>query len=208
MKGDNEMKLNTSKTFTLVLAAFLVLLSFESIQASSAALDSRTQNLAVQALSQKLQNDLANNSINVKLENAQRYNVSKSQIGIKGSGFCLLNADGEQLPINFDVKINTAKFVVSNVVYDFVEPKMNPLGASGAEDMLTKELLNKLSRDFKTTNIVISLDEVSGQDNLTPQNSISGAGEVRIGDFVWKKLEFNVSLEKGSISKINYKLED
>lgn len=202
------MKLNTSKTFTLVLAAFLVLLSFESIQASSAALDSRTQNLAVQALSQKLQNDLANNSINVKLENAQRYNVSKSQIGIKGSGFCLLNADGEQLPINFDVKINTAKFVVSNVVYDFVEPKMNPLGASGAEDMLTKELLNKLSRDFKTTNIVISLDEVSGQDNLTPQNSISGAGEVRIGDFVWKKLEFNVSLEKGSISKINYKLED
>lgn len=207
-KGDDEMKSNIFKSFTVLLAAILVLFSFEAIKASTRAVDLKTQSLAVKALSQKLQSDFANNAINVRFENAERYNVSKSQIGIKGTGICLLNAEGEQLPISFDVKINIAKFVVSNVAYDFVEPKMNLLGASGAEDMLTKDLLNKLSLDFKTTNIVISLDEVSGQDNLTPKNSITGAGEVRIGDFVWKKLEFNVSLDKGSIKKINYKLED
>ena len=202
------MKSNIFNSFTVLFAAILIFFNFETIEASAKALDLRTQSLAVKALSQKLQNDLSNNSVNVKFENAERYNVSKSQIGIKGTGICLLNANGEQLPISFDVKINTAKFVVSNVAYDFVEPKMNLLGASGAEDVLTKELLNKLSLDFKTTNIVISLDEFEGQNNLTAQNSITGAGEVRIGDFVWKKLEFNVSLDKGSIKKINYKLED
>lgn len=207
-KGDVEMKLNNFKIFTVVLATFLILLSFETIEASAKVLDSRTQNLAVKALSQKLQNDLANSAVNVKFENAERYSVSKSQIGIKGSAICLLDENGEQLPINFDVKINTARFVVSDVAYDFAEPKTTLLGASGADDLLTRELLNKLSRDFKTTNIVISLDEVAEQNNLAAHNSISGAGEVRIGDFVWKKLEFNVSLDKGSITKINYKLED
>ena len=165
----------------------------------------KNHQLVAQNLSQKLQDDLANQNVTVELKKVKEYKVSKSEIGLTGDAVCVLTDDNRQLPIRFDVKVKTADQKVSEVKYDFVESDYNP---TANEEILMKELMTRISRDYKTENIVIAIDSVENVEAAGGKKFL-GAGEVRVGDLIWNRIKFDVVLDAYTqkASKIVYKIE-
>jgi hypothetical protein len=186
------------KSFLLV--AFC-LFTVSNVFATSAS--EKNYQIVVKNLSQKLQNDLGNNNVRLKLTNVEEYKISKTEIGLTGSGDCIV-ANDNQMPIKFEVKLNTVNQSVSEIVYDFVE---NPAAyaPTSTEDVLMKELMKQIKNDYKTENIVIAIDAVEDVGS----EKFLGVGEVRIGDLMWNKIKFDVVLdaETKRANKIVYKLE-
>ncbi len=128
--------------------------------------------IVVKNLSKKLQNDLADQTVTVKLMNVEQYTISKNQIGIKGEGVCVSAAQNNQLPIKFDAKLDAAKQIVSDINYDFVDyaataPEFSP---TSTEELLMKELMKQISKDYKTDNIVIAIDDFEDVSKLTDKH--------------------------------------
>jgi uncharacterized protein (UPF0216 family) len=168
----------------------------------------KNYSLVTENLSKKLQNDLANDNVTVKLNNVAEYKISKNEIELKGDATCTLNEKDTQLPIQFEVKVNPLNQSVINIKYDFVDTAADYNSANN-EEFLMKELMKEISRDYKTENIVIAIDAVETIGNMNNEKKFLGAGEVRIGDMVWNKIKFNVVLnaQTQKASKIIYKLE-
>lgn len=166
----------------------------------------KNHQLVAENLSQKLQSDLANENVIVELKKVKEYKISKSEIGLTGDAVCVLRGDDQQLPIRFDVKVKTIDSSVSEINYDFVEAGFS---AAAGEEVLMKELMTRLSRDYKTGNIVIAIDSVENVEAATGEKKFLGAGEVRVGDLVWNRIKFDVVLdaETQKASKIVYKIE-
>ena len=194
-------QLNSFKFKSFLLAAFCLLFSTAAFAVSE-----QNHRLVAQNLSQKLQQDLASENVTVKLKNVEEYKVSKGEIGLTGDAVCVLADDNRRLPIRFNVKVKTAEQRVSDVKYDFVEADYNP---SAGEEVLMKELMTRLSRDYKTENIVIAIDSMENVEAAAGAKKFLGAGEVRVGDFVWSRIKFDVVLdaETKKASKIVYKIE-
>jgi len=165
----------------------------------------KNHQLVAQNLSQKLQDDLANQNVTVELKKVKEYKVSKSEIGLTGDAVCVLTDDNRQLPIRFDVKVKTADQKVSEVKYDFVEANSD---STANEEILMKELMTRISRDYKTENIVIAIDSVENVEAAGGKKFL-GAGEVRVGDLIWNRIKFDVVLDAYTqkASKIVYKIE-
>lgn len=177
------------KTKTQILTAIIFTLS-----AVSFAFADTPVNVAVKALSQKLRNDLAVENVNLKLGKVERQFVSKSEVRVTGAGVA------NNLPIKFDVKVNVVKQTPLNVEYNFVDTAI-PTAAADTEEVLTKNLLNKLNKDYKTENIVVSID---GFDATQANGAkiYKGTGDVRLG-FDWSKISFDVAVdEKTGTAKI------
>ncbi len=191
--------------FKSFLTLAFCLLASVSVFASAAS--EKNYQLVTKNLSKKLQSDLGNSNVKVKLTNVEEYKISKNEIGFTGSGTCILATDNE-MPIRFEVKLNTAKQSVSDVVYDFVENSAEYAPTSN-EDILMKELMKQIKNDYKTENIVIALDAVENVGNAGNGEKFLGIGEVRIGDLVWNKIKFDVVLnaETKKANKVVYKLE-
>jgi len=168
----------------------------------------KNYSLVTENLSKKLQNDLANDNVTVKLNNVAEYKISKNEIELKGDATCTLNENDAQLPIQFEVKVNPLNQSVIDVKYDFVEAVAGYNSANN-EEVLMKELMKEISRDYKTENIVIAIDAVETVGNTINEKKFLGVGEVRIGDMVWNKIKFDVVLnaQTQKASKIIYKVE-
>jgi hypothetical protein len=169
-----------------------------------------TYSIAARGLVKKMENDLVLNDIKVKFVKAERYAISKSQIGIRGEGSCQLGAEDNALPINFDVKINVNNRNIADVAYNFVEAEeageSNSLSEN--ETFVTRQLLEKIKADFKTENIVVAIDYLN--ENLNNgAKAFTGAGEVRLGDMVWKKISFEVAAESQNQNgaTVKYKIQ-
>jgi hypothetical protein len=145
------------------------------------------------ALADRLEKDLAVEKIEVKLSNVKNYYVSKTIVGVKG------RAMANRMPIEFDVKLNKSKLIPAVVEYNIVEP---PLAADLTENKLTREILGKLNRDLKTSNIVLAIDHFDNED----KTKIVGKGEVRIG-FEWKIIQFEVVEKKGKKTSAEVKYQ-
>jgi hypothetical protein len=186
--------------------SFLIIALCLVFSATVFAAGEKNHQLVAQNLSKKLQNDLANENVTVKLKKVEEYKVSKSEIGLSGDAVCVLTGENNQLPIRFDVKVKTADQSVSEVKYDFVEASYNP---TANEEILTKELMTRISRDYKTENIVIAIDSVENIEAAAGEKKFLGSGEVRVGDLVWNRIKFDVVLdaETQKASKIVYKIE-
>ena len=186
--------------------SFLVLALCLAFSTAAFAVNEKNHRLIAQNLSRKLQSDLANENVTVKLKKVEEYEVSKSEIGLTGDAVCIVTSDNRQLPIRFDIKVKTADQSVSDVKYDFVEADYNP---TASEEVLMKELMTRISRDYKTENIVIAIDAVENVETAAGEKKFLGVGEIRVGDLVWNRIKFDVVLdaETQKASKIVYKIE-
>ena len=203
-------KQNKLFAFKGLLLTIICLSVFSSIFAASKSNENKAYPSIVKNLSLKIQNDLADSSAVVKLTNVKEYKISKDKFGIKGDAICVLAAQNNQLPIQFDAKINSAEQTIADIDYVFVNSEVIPdFAPTSTEEILMKELMKQIGKDYKTDNIVIAIDGFEDVSKLTNQKEFTGVGEVRIGDFVWNKIKFDVVLndETQSSNKILYKVE-
>lgn len=195
--------------FKFSLLAVICFLAFSNVSFASVN-ENPAYSIVAKNLSLKLQNDLADSSAVVKLNNVKEYRISKNQFGIKGDGVCVLANKNNQLPIRFDAKLDAGKQIVSDIEYDFVNIENTPdFAPTSTEEILMKELMKQISKNYKTDNIVIAIDGFESISNLSNQKKFTGIGEVRIGDFVWNKIKFDLVLnsENNSANKVVYKIE-
>ena len=194
--------------FRSLLITFICFSAFSSVFASAD--KQQIQSLVVSNLQKKLKTDLANEAVSVKLNTLEEYKISKNKIGLKGNGFCLMCGENDSLPMTFDVKVNSKNFSVVEVQYDFAElTAASEYAPSSDEEILMKELMGKISRDYKTENVVIAIDGMENVSNVTNQKEFTGIGEVRIGTLVWNKIKFDVVVDKATnkATKVVYKVE-
>lgn len=64
------------------------------------------------------------------------------------------------------------------------------------EEVLMKELMKKISQDYKTTNITIAIDEFDKENIALDKQEFVGKGEVKIGEIEWNTINFDVVLDK------------
>lgn len=198
---NNQKKYLVNKVFVILVAG---LMTFSNAFAS----ENQHVSIVAETLSKKLQNDLAEKGIEVNLTNVREHKISQTEIKIEGDGVCLIKDKNDQLPLRFNAELNTSKQTISDIEYDFVEaaPAFAP---TSNEEILMQQLMKKISADYKTQNIVIAIDGYEDVSKLTSRKEFTGVGEVRIGDFTWNKIKFDVVLtpENAGASHIVYKLE-
>ncbi len=208
MKNQNGFgKLNILLVCLMALAAFSVQAKpGDSINANLKI--ERYKNVIVQKLTEKLRVDLADKTVDIRISDVQNNQNSKNQIDFNGTALAVVNDDKTSLPFEFTAKVNLNNQRVEDVSYKFVEAT-SEFAPSLAEDTLMKELMTEISKDYQTTNIVIALDGFETNKPTPNEVNYEGTGEVRIGDFEWRKIKFNVRLDSQSQSatKVSYELQ-
>jgi hypothetical protein len=77
------------------------------------------------------------------------------------------------------------------------------------EEILMKELMKKISQDYKTTNITIAIDGFEQERISIDKNEFKGKGEVKIGEVEWNTISFDVVLDEDkNPTKIEYKIQN
>jgi hypothetical protein len=189
--------------------SFLFLVVCLVFSSSALAIGENNHLLVTQNLSKKLQSDLADSGLTIKLNSLEEYEISGSEIGFKGSASCLLTKQYNQLPLEFEIKVNSASQNVLDIKYNFVEASADTYAPTSNEEILMKELMAKIRRDYKTENIVIAIDAVEEIRGAKDADKFLGIGEVKIGDMVWNKIRFDVVLDAKTreAKKIIYRVE-
>ena len=164
-----------------------------------------TSILVIQHLTKKLKTDLVQEKVTVKLGNIEQTAVSNNEIKLQGEATCVLSIEKTQLPITFEAKINLTRQSVDDIRYTFVESEYAP---SSEEEILLKELMKQISRDYKTQEIVIAIDSFESSASNENKIQYKGIGEVKIGEVGWSKINFDVILNSDkTATKIEYKLQ-
>ncbi len=200
-----KMRINKLHGFKFLLAALAVIFSFScfvTANTTSKANYARSNKIALQALSNKIKTDLGINDVNLKFEKVNQYSISKSKVGVKGNARYFINSEFVT-PLTFDVQVNTADFSVVNINYDFEDADDTIAVGSPVEENITQRLIKQIGNKFKTSNIVISIDNLE-----TVENQLKGTGEVRIGDFEWRRIEFDAVLNKKSVTSVKFKIQE
>jgi hypothetical protein len=170
-----------------------------------------TYSIAAKGLVKKMETDLVLTDIKVKFVKVERYAVSNRQVGIRGEGSCQLGAEDNALPINFDVKINVNNRNIADIAYNFVEAEdaSESNSLSENETYVTRQLLEKIKSDFKTENIVVAIDYLNDKNMENGAKAFTGAGEIRLGDMVWKKISFEIvgNTENQEGAQVKYKIQ-
>lgn len=165
---------------------------------------SRTSTLVVQNLTKILKTDLVQENIAVNLGNLEQTAISNNEVTLQGNATCVLPVENTQLPIMFEAKFNLAKQTIDDIKYTFVESEYTP---TSEEEILMKELMQQISRDYKTQDIVIALDNF--ESSVGNKLRYKGIGEVKIGDIQWSKIAFDVTLNSNkTAAKIEYKIKE
>ena len=156
-------------------------------------------------LSEKLKADLSDSNVKVKFGNVEENVIANNLIEIKGQAFCVLANENTQLPINFEAKVNPVRKVVADVQYKFVESDYAP---SADEEVLMRELMKQISRDYKTDQITIAIDGFETLGAANSQKNLKGNGEIKIGEVEWSKIKFDVMLNADKkATKITYDIK-
>jgi hypothetical protein len=199
------MRNNKLHGFNFLLGAISIVLSFSvfaTANTNSTANAARSSQIALEALSNKIKSDTGIKDVSLKFEKVNQYNVSKSAIGVKGNARYFINSEFVA-PLTFDVKVNTTDFSVANINYDFEDADDTVAVGSQIEENVTQKLLKQIGNQFKTANVVISIDNLE-----TQENQLKGTGEVRIGDFEWRRIEFDAALNKKGVAAVKYKIQE
>jgi hypothetical protein len=197
----------------IIWGSILSLFAFSAIFASNGndaaktnVSSSRTSTLVVQNLTQILKTDLVQEKVAVKLGNLEQTAISNNEVTLQGSAICLLPVENTQLPITFEAKFNLASQTVDDIQYTFVESEYAP---TSEEEILMRELMQKISRDYKTQEIVIALDNFETSASNGNRLQYKGIGEVKIGSVQWSKIDFDVTLNSNkTAAKIEYKIKE
>jgi hypothetical protein len=195
-------KLHGFNFLTAILATVLSFSGFAAANTASNANSARSSKIALEALSNKIKTDTGISDVSLKFDKVNQYNISKSTIGVKGSAKYFINSEFVA-PMTFDVKVNARDFSVVNVNYDFEDADDTVAVGSPVEENITQKLLKQIKNQHKTTNVVISIDNLE-----TLENQLKGTGEVRIGDFEWRRIEFDAALNKKGVGTVKYKIQE
>jgi hypothetical protein len=164
------------------------------MQANASVKTDRYKTALIQKLTEKLRVDLADRTVEVKLNDVRDHRISKSQIDFNGKALAVVIDDKTELPFQFTATVNPANQSIEDVSYQFVEAN-SIFAPAAAEDNLMKGLMRQISKDYNTTNIVIAIDGFDTTQRTAGETKYEGIGEVRIGDFEWRKIKFNVVLD-------------
>ncbi|HEY8558928.1 MAG TPA: hypothetical protein VIL74_00895 [Pyrinomonadaceae bacterium] len=189
-----------------IVIIVLALIAAFTMQANGSVKADRYQSAIVQKLTEKLRVDLADQSVEVKLNSVRDQEVSKTKLDFNGQALAVVINDKTELPFQFTAQVNLNNQSVENIDYRFIDAEFAP---SATEDNLMKELMTKIGKDFETTNIVISIDGFDSAPLTSFQTKYEGIGEVRIGDLEWRKIKFNVVLDSqnNTATKILYDVQ-
>ncbi|MGI9054260.1 MAG: hypothetical protein ACR2F2_00515 [Pyrinomonadaceae bacterium] len=161
--------------------------------------------LLEQNLSKRLKAELLTENVTIKFTKVQQNELSNSEIYLFGDGLAVLPAEKTELPIKFKAEVNPVEEVVSDVEYTFVESNY---ATATDEEILMKHLLQKIAADYKTENVVIAIDNFETEKTTDDQKEFKGIGEVRVGEFEWKRIDFDVVLNNDNqAAKVAYQLK-
>lgn len=191
-----------------ILIIVLALLAAAAIQANGSVKADRYRTAITQKLTEKLRVDLADQSVQVKLNSLGGKEVSKTLADFDGKALAVVINDKTALPFQFTAQVNLNDQNIENVEYKFVDAKAD-FAPAAAEDSLMKELMTRISKDYDTTNIVISIDGFDSAALTSSETKYEGIGEVRIGDFEWRKIKFDVVLDSqnNTATKVLYSVQ-
>lgn len=179
--------------FLVICLMTLTVFSVRAVPNDNLKID-RYQNALVQKLTEQLRVDLADQTVEIKLNSVKNNEVSKSRIDFDGNAFAVVKTDKTELPFQFTAKFNVNEQSVEDIDYQFVEA-ISEFAPAAAEESLMKELMAQISQDYQTTNIVIAIDRFETAQITANKAKYEGLGEVRIGDVEWRKIKFNVVLD-------------
>jgi hypothetical protein len=197
------------KSLTLVVTLFFSALNVSANTSDVAAvkgISQQTISVIAENLSKKLQTDLADNSVKVKINDIERQQLSKNIIDLKGTASCVVERENNQLPIRFEAKINPQTQQIADINYSFVE-ESSEFAPTTTEEVLMKELMKKVSKDYKTDSVVISIDGFEIVQTADGKE-YKGIGEIKIGEVEWSKINFDVVLGvENKPAKIKYDIK-
>lgn len=196
------------KKLNIIIIVLAVIAAFSTESNASVKAD-RYKNAIVQSLTEKLRVDLSDSNVRVKLSDVRDNEVAKNRIDFNGNAFAVVIDDKTELPLQFTAQVDVDRQKVEDVSYRFVETE-SEFAPTLAEDNLMKSLMTQISKDFDTTNIVISIDGFETAQLTANETKYQGIGEVRIGDFEWRRINFNVVLDSqnATATKILYEVQN
>ena len=174
--------------------------------AAAKGLSEQTMSAIASHLSKKLQTDLADSSVTVTISDIEKQQLANNLTDVKGTALCLLKSESNRLPIRFEAKINARTHNVADINYSFVEENAEFVPTS-TEQVLMKEIMKKVSTDYKTDSIVISIDDFEIVETANGK-AYKGVGEIKIGEVEWSKIDFDVMLDgENKPAKIKYDIK-
>ncbi len=207
MKG--QFRFFALKSFILaVLTLFISVAAFANNKDVASAKGVSEQTLAAIAgnLSKKLQADLADNSIKVKINDIEKQELSRTLADVKGTADCVVESENNRLPIRFEAKINSRTHSVAEINYSFVEENSD-YAPTTTEEILMQELMKKVSKDYKTDSVVIAIDGFEIVQTGEGKK-YKGNGEIKIGEVEWNKIDFDVVFgADNKAAKISYDIK-
>lgn len=206
----NNMRSNFRiETVFSLLLGLLLICPISATANDAARSEPKTRALIERDLSQKLKADLSASNLSVKFKTLEEAPLSNNVVEVKGDAFCVLPEDKTELPLKFEAKYDLRSQTVTDVSYSFVESAESSFAPSTEEEMLMKNLMKQIGADYKTDQITIAIDDF----NAAPQNggktAYQGAGEIKIGPFVWNKFDFNIVVnDDKTASEVKYKINE
>ncbi len=143
----------------------------------------------------KLRSDLVNPNIKFQIRNVETYEVVEDQIIMKGDGFCVLTQSNDKIPVKFKTVIDANTQQASKIEYSFTDfEERSNYSPNTDEDKLMTALMNKLSKDFSTQDVVIAIDDTEGVSRSNSSKAYTGSGEVKLKNGNCKKINCTVEL--------------
>ncbi len=194
--------------FTLNTLAITALFLLSAVTAAASGAEKRLENLVARELGAKLRAELAVENVAVKIRALNNRRTGAGEVDLSGQATAVVPQDNTELPLEFDAKVDLVRLDVARLDYQFVE-SLPDFAPSAVKENLMKELMTRFSEDYKTTNVVISIDGFDAAERVSGETEYEGIGEVRIGDLEWNKIKFNVKIDSQSkkATKVLYQFQ-
>ncbi len=173
----------------------------------------KSYTVAVKHIKTELQNTFNDKSVDFKLTNLRQDKVDQKNIQVEGEGLAVFTVKQDNIPLHFSFSTDTNGVTVTNLDYEFLEADVAPTATNSndtpdkVESTLVREIMKQIHNDYKTTEIVIAIDDFQKVDPQT--NIYQGSGEVRVGGMIWKQIDFKIKLDDNNekAKVVNYKIE-
>lgn len=191
--------MNKLKNFNFWLVAIVFVLFITGL--TNAAPNSGKYKRIADSLTTQMQIDMSDKTLNVEITRASEMQISKDKQTLFGDAYYTSAKNAEEhIPMYFEAEFNSKTNKISIVDYTFLdsESQIN-------ENYLQRLILKQLGSDYKTDNVVLSIDNIGQITEASNTEKFRGVGVARIGGMVWKQIKFEVSLNSDS-EKVIYKL--
>ncbi len=167
-------------------------------------------NMVSEKLKYKLQEDLFEEDLIVKIKTINGNQNSDDRFEMKGEAIYMFPKSNIKVPIRYEAQISLREREVKELNYDFVETKSEyEYAPTNIENVIMDSLLKKVSAEYKTEDVVMALDDEKNSIISEDQKTYKGFGYIQINNKEWKKVQFTIelSLSGKDARKVFYKLQ-